>query len=128
MAKLKIEIGKPIFGPKFMDGGVNFGLFSRNASKVILELYENFYDEKPFFSYELDKEDNKTGDIWHVYIKNIKDRTYYGWRVDGEYNPKIGKKFNKNNFLLIHIQLLYQELTILANIKYMDMINQLKTI
>jgi glycogen operon protein len=83
-----------------MDGGVNFGLFSRNASKVILELYENFYDEKPFFSYELDKEDNKTGDIWHVYIKNIKDRTYYGWRVDGEYNPKIGKKFNKNKLLI----------------------------
>jgi glycogen operon protein len=100
MKNLKIEKGEPIYGPKFLDGGVNFGLFSRNANSVTLELYENFYDEKPFFSYDLDNEENKTGDIWHIYIHDIKDRTYYGWRVDGEYNPKNGKKFNKNKLLI----------------------------
>lgn len=100
MIKLKIDKGEPIFGSKFLNNGVNFGLFSRNAKNVVLELFENFYDEKPFFRYKLDKEENKTGDIWHVHIKNIKDRTYYGWRVDGEYDPKKGKKFNKNKLLI----------------------------
>lgn len=100
MKNLKIEVGEPILGPKSVDSGVNFGLFSRNAKSVTLELFENFYDEKPFFSYKLDIENNKTGDIWHLLIKDIKDRTYYGWRVDGEYDPEKGKKFNKNKLLI----------------------------
>lgn len=96
----KIERGRPIFGATVDDAGVNFAIFSKNGTSVVLEVYENFYDEKPFFSYELDKVINKTGDVWHVYIYGLKDGLCYGWRINGPYEPEFGHRFNKNKLLI----------------------------
>ena len=82
--------GKPLFGANVDDMGTNFAVFSKNATKVYLEIYENFYDDTPCFSTELDNVKNKTGDVWHIYVYDIKDGMNYGWRMDGPFEPENG--------------------------------------
>lgn len=92
--------GKPLpFGATPDDKGVNFSLFSKNAVNVILELFDNFYDETPAFSYSLHSKHNKTGDVWHVYIEGADPGSFYGYRVFGPYLPEIGHRFNPNKLL-----------------------------
>ncbi|PNR92797.1 glycogen debranching protein GlgX [Petrotoga sp. 9PWA.NaAc.5.4] len=98
--KFKTHKGYPMLGIKLEENGANFGLFTRNGLSVSIEIYENYYDDKPIFSYVLDKKNNKTGDIWHVFIEDIHQGMCYGWRVDGPYKPEEGYRFNKHKLLL----------------------------
>ncbi len=96
----KVFYGKPLpFGSTPDDKGVNFSLFSKNAVNVIIELFDNFYDETPAFSYSLHPAHNKTGDVWHVFIEGIKPGSFYGYRVFGPYLPEKGHRFNPNKLL-----------------------------
>jgi isoamylase len=96
---LKTEKGYPKLGATVDPSGVNFALFTKNGKKVILELYQNFYDDTPSHIFELDPIKNKTGNIWHIYIYGIKHGQFYGWRVDGLYDPMNGYRFNKYKLL-----------------------------
>jgi glycogen operon protein len=81
-------------------GGVNFALFSRDASRVRLELYDRPADAIPARSIDLDPSRNRTGDVWHVWIAGIRPGQLYGYRVDGPYQPPAGLRFNFKNLLL----------------------------
>jgi glycogen operon protein len=96
---IKTKRGKTVLGSTVNSDGTNFAIFSRNATSITLELFKNFYDEKPFFSYSLDPIKNKTGDIWHVFVCDIRENTYYGWRADGPYEPENGHRYNKTKLL-----------------------------
>jgi len=85
--------GRPLpFGATPDEKGVNFSLFSKNAVNVIIELFQNFYDETPIFSYSFHPVHNKTGDVWHVYLEGVAPGAFYGYRVFGPYcrNSAIG--------------------------------------
>ncbi len=97
--KLKTKRGFPKLGATPDETGVNFALFTRNGRRVILELYQNYYDEQPSHRFVLDPIQNRTGDIWHIYVYGVGHGQYYGWRVDGEYDPANGKRFNVNKLL-----------------------------
>ena len=92
--RLETFPGRPILGATPDSEGVNFGLFSRNATQVYLELYQNYYDDKPSHRFKLDRRRNKTGDVWHIYVKGVKHGQFYAWRVDGPYDPVNGHRFN----------------------------------
>lgn len=98
--KFIVSKGKPILGATIDQKGVNFGVYTRNGSSVIIDLYDNYFEDKPSFSYILDKKVNRTGDIWHVFIEGIGPGLTYGWRVDGPYEPNEGFRFNRNKLLL----------------------------
>jgi isoamylase len=89
----------PLGARGYMDG-VNFTLFSRYARRVRLELYADCLDAKPSRSIDLDPVHNRTGDIWHVWVKGITAGQYYAYRVDGPYEPAAGHRFNFNKLLL----------------------------
>ncbi|MDN5341507.1 glycogen debranching protein GlgX [Oceanotoga sp. DSM 15011] len=95
-----VKRGYPTPGATVDSEGVNFSIFTRNGTKVTLELYENFYDEEPIFKYDLQKIKNKTGDVWHIYVKGAKHNMFYGWRIDGVYDPESGHRFNYNKLLI----------------------------
>jgi glycogen operon protein len=97
----EIEQGKahPI-GATVNSNGVNFSLFSENASGVELLLFNNHDDSKPFMSIELDPDKHRTFHFWHVFIKDLKAGVHYAYRVDGEENYTEGFRFNKNKVLL----------------------------
>ena len=87
-------------GATLSEDGVQFSIFSRHATSVILQLFNKSEDQNPSFEIELDPEKNKTGDIWHVFVKSVTAGQLYGYRVDGPYKPKAGMRFNKNKLLL----------------------------
>lgn len=82
-------------------GGVNFSVFSEQATSVQLLLFDEENASYPIQTIELDETVNKTFHFWHVYIVGLKAGTFYGYRVDGPQNlNSIGNRFNKNKVLI----------------------------
>ena len=80
--------------------GVNFAIFSRDASHVRLELFDHPEDSVAARGIDLDPVCNRTGDIWHVWVEGIPSGQLYAYRVDGPYEPSQGHRFNFNRLLL----------------------------
>ena len=80
--------------------GVNFALFSRHATRVRLEFFNRAQDARPDRAIDLDVKLNRTGDVWHVWVRGIRPGQLYAYRVDGPYDPKAGHRFNFNKILL----------------------------
>jgi isoamylase len=76
--------------------GVNFALFSANATKVELCLFDETGTEE-LQRIELPE---FTNEIWHGYLKGLTPGTVYGFRVHGPYAPEQGHRFNPNKLLL----------------------------
>ncbi|WP_038016468.1 glycogen-debranching protein, partial [Synechococcus sp. PCC 7335] len=81
-------------GATWMETGTNFALFSENATKVILCLFDESGQETQV---SLPKVTNY---IWHGFIPGIGPGQRYGFRVEGPYQPKLGHRFNVNKLLI----------------------------
>jgi isoamylase len=96
-----VRAGSPLpLGTLERGGGVNFAIFSRNASRVRLELFDHPEDAVPARVIDLDAARNRTGDVWHVWVEGIGPGHLYAYRVDGPYEPSEGHRFNFNRLLL----------------------------
>jgi isoamylase len=97
----EVRAGSPLpFGAHQHAGGVNFALFSRHATGVLLELYESPDACSPTRVIDLDPAHHRTGDVWHVWIRGITSGQLYAFRIDGPYKPEEGHRFNVNKLLL----------------------------
>lgn len=100
MENISVECGNPLsLGATILKDGVNFSIYSKNASKVTLVIFEKEDDVSPSNFIELDPVVNKTGDIWHIFIKNAGEGTLYLYKVEGPYDPPKGLRFNKYKYL-----------------------------
>jgi isoamylase len=96
-----VRVGSPLpLGAHQQGGGVNFAVFSRNATGVRLEFFDHPGDGKPSRTVQLDPARNRTGDVWHVWVKGIHAGQFYAYRFDGPYQPEAGQRFNPNKLLL----------------------------
>lgn len=96
-----IRVGSPLpFGAHQQGNGVNFAVFSRNATGVQLEFFDHPGDEQPSRTIPFDPVRNRTGDVWHVWVKGIQAGQFYAYRFDGPYQPQAGQRFNPNKLLL----------------------------
>ena len=101
MVELTVRNGKPLpHGTTITSDGVNFSVFSRNATSITLDIFEDENSSTPYFSYQFDPIHNRTGDVWHVFIKGLKSGALYLYRVDGPFEPEKGHRFNKNCYLI----------------------------
>lgn len=73
--------GVPDLGYQLDDKGANFGIFSQQASSMVLAIYSLESDKWPIYKTTLKKEFNATGDIFHIYIEGIKERMIYTWQI-----------------------------------------------
>ena len=81
-----VRAGSPLpLGTQEMAGGVNFAVFSRNATRIRLELFDHAEDAAPARAFELDSGCNRTGDVWHIWVKGIGSGQLYAYRLDGPY-------------------------------------------
>ena len=80
--------------------GVNFSLFSSNATAVELLLFKHHIDPTPYQTIRLDPNVNKTFHFWHVYIKGLSPGTHYAYRVDGPSDLSAGHRFNPKKVLI----------------------------
>ena len=87
-------------GATVLKGGVNFAVFSRHATSITLELYENEGDELPSRSYKLNEKENRTGDVWHIFIDGLPPKSLYTYRVAGAFEPHKGHRFDEKQVLL----------------------------
>ena len=76
--------------------GVNFALFSANATKVELCLFDAA-GEREIERIVLPE---YTDEVWHGYLPDARPGTIYGYRVHGPYEPAAGHRFNPNKLLL----------------------------
>jgi isoamylase len=94
---LAISEGLPHpLGATWTGEGVNFALFSANATGVEICLF----DEAGEIERERIRLPEYTNEIWHGCVPDIGPGTIYGYRVDGPYEPSAGHRFNKNKLLL----------------------------
>jgi len=90
----------PIGGAHQQGSGVNFVLFSRNATGVRLEFYQKPEDSSPSRVIDFDPVRHRTGDVWHVWVRGVPAGQLYGYRVQGPYLPEEGHRFNPHKLLL----------------------------
>src|SRR5436189_3180633 len=76
--------------------GTNFALFSANAEKVELCLFDG-QGRRELERIELPE---RSEDIWHGYLNDVSPGQLYGYRVHGPYAPEQGHRFNPNKLLL----------------------------
>ncbi|MBV9396557.1 MAG: glycogen debranching protein GlgX [Bryobacterales bacterium] len=76
--------------------GTNFAVFSANATKVEVCLFDNAGER------EIDRIalPEYTDLVWHGCFVEIPPGTHYGLRVTGPYEPESGHRFNPNKLLL----------------------------
>ena len=77
--------------------GVNFALFSQNATAVELCLYARAHDTQETARLRLTE---RTGDVWHAYLPDVRPGQLYAYRVDGPFAPAMGHRFNPRKLLL----------------------------
>jgi len=96
-----VDFGKALpLGASLHNDGVNFAIFSRNATAVTLILFETADPDSPCVEIPLTKRGNRTGNVWHCFIKGLKEGTCYLYRADGPYSPERGQRFNPHKVLL----------------------------
>mgnify|MGYP000382548405 CR=1 FL=1 len=83
-------------GATVQDAGVNFALFSANAEKVELCLFDASGQNEiqrivlPEF----------TDEVWHGFVEDLPEGALYGYRVYGPFSPHEGHRFNPHKLLL----------------------------
>jgi isoamylase len=83
-------------GATWNGNGVNFALFSANAERVELCLF----DEKGERELERIQLLEHTDEIWHGYVPELGPGQLYGYRLYGPYQPRAGQRFNHHKLLL----------------------------
>ncbi|KAK9099708.1 hypothetical protein Scep_023138 [Stephania cephalantha] len=103
LRRFEVLVGSPMpFGATAMDGGVNFAIHSSCAVSATLclmsvsDLEENRVTEQ----INLDPLINKTGDIWHAFLKGDFVDMLYGYKFDGKLSPKEGHYYDSSRILL----------------------------
>jgi glycogen operon protein len=98
----RTEPGRPHpLGATVDPQGVNFSIFSRNATAVELLLFDPDDDLQPIQIVELDPHENRTFYFWHVYVRGLKPGAHYAYRVDGpEDIHGRGHRFNRKKVLV----------------------------
>jgi len=96
--RMRVWPGRPYpLGATWNGSGVNFALYSENAAKVELCLFD---------SPDADKESDRitmpesSDMVWHCYLPDALPGQVYGYRVHGAYEPQRGHRFNPNKVLL----------------------------
>jgi len=84
-------------GASYDGCGVNFSLYSANATAVELCLFNNAKSRRESIRLPLT---HKTNHIWHIYIEGLQPGQLYGYRVHGAYDPERGQRFNPRKLLL----------------------------
>ena len=98
---LTITRGHPLpLGVHSFDGGINFAVFSRHATRLWLLLFDDPGALDPKWCFELDPVIHRTGDIWHVYVRGACPGLTYVFQADGPFAPDRGHRFNPRRALL----------------------------
>jgi len=87
------------FGATITDDGVNFSIFSKEATGCTLVLYHHGQKE-PFVEIPF-PEEFRIGNVYTMMVFGLNpDTTEYGYRFEGEYDPSAGRLFDSSRVVL----------------------------
>ncbi|MGH2358657.1 MAG: alpha-amylase family glycosyl hydrolase, partial [Candidatus Limnocylindria bacterium] len=93
---MRVWRGSPYpLGATWDGAGVNFAIFSQNATAVDLCLFDaaGSYEERIRLAEQTDL-------VWHCYLPDLRPGQRYGYRVHGPYEPWRGHRFNPAKLLI----------------------------
>ena len=95
---MRIWPGQPYpLGATWTGLGVNFAIYSANATRVELCLFDAEHLNRPPTCLMLPEH---TDMVWHGYLPDIRPGQLYGYRVHGPYEPEAGHRFNPNKLVV----------------------------
>jgi glycogen operon protein len=98
MDKLRIYQGYPFpLGATFDGKGTNFAIFSQHGTKVELCLFDSAEPAREITRITLPE---KTDEVFHAYLPDVKPGQLYGYRVHGPWEIERGQRFNPAKLLL----------------------------
>ncbi len=98
---LPLSPGQPYpIGTTVQPGGVNFCVFSKNATAMELLLFDSENDSRPASVIRLDPEHHRTFYYWHVFVPSLGAGQLYGYRVHGPFTPERGRRFDGSKVLV----------------------------
>src|SRR4051812_32243355 len=77
--------------------GVNFAIFSENATGVDLCLFDAAADARASHTIALRE---RTDHVWHCFLPDVRPGQLYGYRVHGPYDIRNGDRFNAAKLLI----------------------------
>jgi len=95
---MRIWRGSPYpLGATWDGAGVNVAVFSEHATQVELCLFDSADAKQESERITLPE---RTYQVWHGYLPDLRPGQFYGLRVHGPYEPQNGHRFNPNKLLL----------------------------
>jgi isoamylase len=87
-------------GADVLGDGVNFSVYSRQASRMDLLLFDHATAPHPARVIELDPRTHRTYHYWHVSVPGIRPGQIYAYRAHGRFDPERGLRFDPAKVLL----------------------------
>ncbi len=95
---MRVWPGNPYpLGATWDGSGVNFALFSENATGVELCLFDGLEGNREVGRIQMTEQ---THQVWHAYLPEARPGQLYGYRVHGPYQPSAGHRFNPAKLLI----------------------------
>jgi isoamylase len=88
------------YGAILRDGGVQFVVFSRSATSMRVLLYDKVEDREPAEIIEFDRETDRWGDVWSVFVQGLGAGQLYHLQADGPYDAETGQRFDNTARLI----------------------------
>jgi isoamylase len=98
-----ISVGKGSSAPlgaTVRDDGVNFSVFSRDATLIELLLFANGDAPQPSRVIALTAPRHRTNHYWHVFVPGLVPGQVYAYRAHGPFAPHQGLRFDREKVLL----------------------------
>jgi isoamylase len=88
------------YGAIVHDGGVQFVVFSRSATAMRLLLYDRVTDREPTDVLHFDRDNDRWGDIWSIFVPGLGAGQLYHFQADGPFDPEQGQRFDRRARLI----------------------------
>jgi len=83
-------------GATLCKDGVNFAIYSKHAREVFLLLFDT-PDGEPT---DVIRIETRTKYVWHALVHDLRAGQLYGYKIQGDYHPAWGLRFNEYKLLL----------------------------
>ncbi len=100
MTKTEVMRQSSPLGATFVENGVNFSIFSRNAKAMEILFFDRQDDSKPSRIIKIDPWAGRTYHYWHLFVPNVQAGQIYGYRAQGPFEPGLGMRFDPDKILL----------------------------
>jgi glycogen operon protein len=82
------------YGAIVHETGVQFAVFSRSATEMRLLLYDAVEDREPTHVIPFCRDTNRWGEIWSVFVPDMRPGQLYHFQADGPFDPEHGQRFD----------------------------------